>query len=96
MTQSADWSATPTHITIGHGGAQLAQQAEQAVQGFSDPTAPNWAFGDLAGSQCNLALVRLYGGTWTAQPPPYARCSTCPPRTAATASSCRRCASVKL
>lgn len=47
---------------LGHGDAQLAAQAEQAVQGFSDPSAPNWAFGDLAGSQCGLALVRLFGG----------------------------------
>ncbi|WP_330172460.1 hypothetical protein OG875_01945 [Streptomyces sp. NBC_01498] len=27
---------------------------------FSDPEFPGWAFGDLAGSQCNLALVRLF------------------------------------
>lgn len=47
---------------LGHGDAQLAAQAELAVQGFSDPTAPSWVFGDLAGSQCDLALVRLYGG----------------------------------
>ncbi|MEU1693524.1 hypothetical protein ABZ590_19135 [Streptomyces hirsutus] len=47
---------------LGHGGAQLAAQAEQAVQGFSDPSAPTWAFGDLAGSQCDLALIRLFGG----------------------------------
>ncbi|GHF21807.1 hypothetical protein GCM10018789_59780 [Streptomyces werraensis] len=53
--------AVEAEAVLGHGGAQLAQQAkkaEQAVQGFSDPTAPNWAFGDLASSQCNLALVR--------------------------------------
>ncbi|MEV6590963.1 hypothetical protein [Streptomyces acidicola] len=47
---------------LGHGGAQLAAQAEQAVQGYSDPTSENWAFGDLAGSQCDLALVRLFNG----------------------------------
>jgi hypothetical protein len=47
---------------LGNGGVQLAAQAEEAVQGFSDPTAPDWAFGDLAGSQCDLALVRLYSG----------------------------------
>lgn len=45
---------------LGHGGVQLAAQAEQAVQGFSDPTDANWAFGDLAGSQCNLSLIRLF------------------------------------
>jgi hypothetical protein len=45
---------------LGHGSAQLAAQAEEAVQGFSDPNDPDWAFGDLAGSQCDLALVRLY------------------------------------
>jgi hypothetical protein len=47
---------------LGHGDAALATQAELAVQGFSDPDAPSWAFGDLAGSQCDLALVRLNGG----------------------------------
>ncbi|MFC5218838.1 hypothetical protein [Streptomyces coerulescens] len=47
---------------LGHGDERLAAQAEQAVQGFSDPRSPNWAFGDLAGSQCDLALIRLFGG----------------------------------
>lgn len=47
---------------LGHGDADLAAQAELAVQGFSDPTNPNWAFGDLAGAQCNLALVLLHSG----------------------------------
>ncbi|GGX69101.1 hypothetical protein GCM10010358_24350 [Streptomyces minutiscleroticus] len=47
---------------LGHGNPQLAAQAEQAVQDFSDPSAPNWAFGDLAGSQCDLALIRLFSG----------------------------------
>jgi hypothetical protein len=47
---------------LGHGDAQLVAQAEQAVQGFSDPSAPNWAFGDLAGSRCDLALIRLFSG----------------------------------
>jgi hypothetical protein len=47
---------------LGHGDDRLAAQAEEAVRGFSDPTAPNWAFGDLAGAQCDLALVRLFSG----------------------------------
>ncbi|MEV0530073.1 hypothetical protein AB0I66_42375 [Streptomyces sp. NPDC050439] len=47
---------------LGQGGEQLLAQAEEAVRGFSDPNAPNWAFGDLAGAQCDLALVRLFGG----------------------------------
>lgn len=47
---------------LGQSGEQLAAQAEEAVLGFSDPSAPNWAFGDLAGAQCDLALVRLFGG----------------------------------
>lgn len=45
---------------LGHGGEQLAAQAEEAVEAFGDPNAPHWAFGDLAGAQCDLALVRLY------------------------------------
>ncbi|OKJ90964.1 hypothetical protein AMK31_04045 [Streptomyces sp. TSRI0107] len=47
---------------LGHGDGQLATMAEIAVAGFSDPSAPNWAFGDLAGAQCDLALVRLFSG----------------------------------
>ncbi|MFM9697865.1 hypothetical protein [Streptomyces europaeiscabiei] len=47
---------------LGQGNAELAAEAEQAVQGFSDPSSPNWAFGDLAGSQCDLALIRLFSG----------------------------------
>ncbi|MFJ1735492.1 hypothetical protein [Streptomyces sp. NPDC088254] len=47
---------------LGHGDAELALQAERAVQGFSDRENPNWAFGDLAGAQCNQALVLLYSG----------------------------------
>lgn len=47
---------------LGHGDPQLVAQAERAVQGFSNPSAPSWAFGDLAGAQCDLALVRLFGG----------------------------------
>ncbi|MER6678145.1 hypothetical protein [Streptomyces sp. NPDC000983] len=49
-------------VLLGHGGAQLAAQAEEAVDAFADPHARDWAFGDLAGAQCDLALVRLYGG----------------------------------
>jgi hypothetical protein len=51
-----------SEVLLGHGDAQLATQADQAVRGFNDPDDPSWAFGDLAGSQCNLALVRLYSG----------------------------------
>jgi hypothetical protein len=47
---------------LGHGNAKLAAQAEQAVQGFSNPDSPNWAFGDLAGTQCDLSLIRLFSG----------------------------------
>ncbi len=47
---------------LGHGDADLTVQAELAVQGFSDRENPNWAFGDLAGAQCNQALVLLYSG----------------------------------
>ncbi|CAM5253250.1 hypothetical protein [Streptomyces griseomycini] len=54
--------AVEAEVLLGHGDARLAAQAEQAVQGFSDPSSPSWAFGDLAGSRCDLALVRLFGG----------------------------------
>ncbi|MBV9026546.1 MAG: hypothetical protein JO362_22745 [Streptomycetaceae bacterium] len=51
-----------SEVLLGHGDTQIAAQAEEAVRGFSDPNDAAWAFGDLAGSQCNLALVRLYSG----------------------------------
>ncbi|MFF1600800.1 hypothetical protein ACFVYV_25380 [Streptomyces mirabilis] len=54
--------AVESEALLGHGDAQLAAQAERAVQGFSDPNSPNWAFGDLAGSQCDLSLIRLFSG----------------------------------
>ncbi|MEU1299029.1 hypothetical protein [Streptomyces shenzhenensis] len=54
--------AVESEVLLGHGDARLAAQAEQAVLGFSDPSSPNWAFGDLAGSQCDLALIRLFSG----------------------------------
>ncbi|WP_345942411.1 hypothetical protein [Streptomyces sp. SID2888] len=47
---------------LGNGGVQLTAQAEEAVLGFSDRGSPTWAFGDLAGSQCDLALIRLFSG----------------------------------
>ncbi|MEV2256520.1 hypothetical protein AB0I94_39295 [Streptomyces sp. NPDC050147] len=47
---------------LGQGGEQLSAQAEEAVMGFRDPSAPSWAFGDLAGARCDLALVRLFSG----------------------------------
>jgi hypothetical protein len=49
-------------VLLGLGDARITAQAEAAVRGFSDPGAPHWAFGDQAGSQCNLALVRLHAG----------------------------------
>ncbi|MFJ4007386.1 hypothetical protein ACIPWL_28565 [Streptomyces sp. NPDC090023] len=47
---------------LGNGSAETLDLAERAVEGFSDPTAASWAFGDLAGAQCDLALVRLFSG----------------------------------
>ncbi|MHA7956339.1 hypothetical protein ACX9I7_01085 [Streptomyces sp. L500] len=51
-----------SEVLLGNGSTQIAALAEQAVHGFSDPDAPDWAFGDLAGAQCNLALTRLHSG----------------------------------
>ncbi|MFE5970288.1 hypothetical protein [Streptomyces sp. NPDC056463] len=47
---------------LGRGDEPLARQAEEAVEGFSNEEAPDWAFGDLAGARCNLSLVRLHNG----------------------------------
>ncbi|MEU2248146.1 hypothetical protein [Streptomyces sp. NPDC019224] len=54
--------AVESEVLLGNGDARVIAQAEQAVQGFSDPSSPTWAFGDLAGAQCDLALARLFGG----------------------------------
>ncbi|MGW2911273.1 hypothetical protein ACWC9X_12585 [Streptomyces asoensis] len=51
-----------SQVLLGNGGPQLIALAEEAVSGFSNPDAPTWAFGDLAGSQCDLALARLVSG----------------------------------
>ncbi|MER5780237.1 hypothetical protein ABT104_00700 [Streptomyces mobaraensis] len=51
-----------SEVLLGNGDARIAALAEEAVHRFSDPQAPDWAFGDLAGAQCNLALTRLHGG----------------------------------
>lgn len=48
-------------VLQGQGDARVVTAAEEAVRGFSNPSDPTWAFGDQAGAQCNLALVRLYG-----------------------------------
>ncbi|MEN8656102.1 hypothetical protein ABCR94_37410 [Streptomyces sp. 21So2-11] len=53
--------AVEAAVLLGQGDARVASAAEEAVRGFSDPSDPNWAFGDQAGAQCNLALVRLFG-----------------------------------
>ncbi|MDT3398129.1 hypothetical protein RKE29_16015 [Streptomyces sp. B1866] len=50
------------NVLLGDSSADLIRRAEQAVQGFSNPDDPNWAFGDEAGSRSNLALARLYTG----------------------------------
>ncbi|MER5299709.1 hypothetical protein ABT039_09645 [Streptomyces lasiicapitis] len=49
-------------VLLGWGNAQIAAEAEEAVHGYSNRDDPAWAFGDLAGSRCNLALVHLHGG----------------------------------
>ncbi|BCL26183.1 hypothetical protein [Streptomyces aurantiacus] len=40
-----------TEALLGNGDPRLAAQAEDAVNSFSDPDTPFWAFGDLAGAQ---------------------------------------------
>lgn len=54
--------AVESHVLLGHGDARTARQAERAVEIFSNPDAPHWAFGDQAGAHCNLALIRLHAG----------------------------------
>jgi hypothetical protein len=39
-----------------------AAYAAQAVGAYADPSAPEWAFGDSAGSSADLAVARIYQG----------------------------------
>lgn len=52
--------AVETEVLLKNGDARITARAEEAVRAFRDTSAPHWAFGDQAGSECNLALVRLY------------------------------------
>ncbi|MET9735846.1 hypothetical protein ABZZ79_36050 [Streptomyces sp. NPDC006458] len=61
-TEKQIYYTVEAEALLGHGDASLTSQAELAVQGFSNPEDPNWAFGDLAGAQCNHALVLLHSG----------------------------------
>ncbi|WP_405797936.1 hypothetical protein [Streptomyces sp. NBC_01506] len=51
-----------SEVLLNNGGTELVERAQLAVEGFSDPDADDWAFGDLAGAQCALGLARLHGG----------------------------------
>lgn len=51
-----------TEVLLRNGTAVTTFQAEEAVRAFSDASTDHWAFGDQAGAECNLALVRLYAG----------------------------------
>ena len=51
-----------SHVLLGESTPRITEQATAAVEAFSNTVAPYWAFGDQAGSHCNLALVRLHGG----------------------------------
>jgi hypothetical protein len=60
-SQKQLYYAVEAHVLLGHGDARTTAQAERAAEVFSDPDTPHWAFGDQAGAQCNLALIRLHG-----------------------------------
>lgn len=49
-----------TDVLLGQSTESTVPDAERAVQAFTDPTAPHWAFGDEAGARCNLATLRLH------------------------------------
>lgn len=45
------------------GQSQAAKDyATQAVEAYADPTGQDWAFGDQAGSHCDLAVARIHSG----------------------------------
>jgi hypothetical protein len=41
---------------------QAQDYARQAVTAYQDPNSPEWAFGDEAGSRCDLAVARIAAG----------------------------------
>jgi hypothetical protein len=41
---------------------QAQDYAAQAVAAYADPSSPEWAFGDAAGSRCDLAVARVAVG----------------------------------
>lgn len=43
-------------------GVSTVAQAERAVAAYADPLDPDWAFGDAAGSRCDLAIGRARAG----------------------------------
>ncbi|MER5490077.1 hypothetical protein [Streptomyces sp. NPDC002490] len=49
-------------VLLGRGDDRLSAEAARAVREFSDSGSAHWAFGDLAGAQCNHALTHLYAG----------------------------------
>lgn len=61
-SEKQQYYAVEAEVHLGRGTTDLIARAEGAVEGFSDPNTEAWAFGDLAGSQCNLALVHLSSG----------------------------------
>lgn len=42
--------------------AEGERYSEQAVAAYADPASPDWAFGDQAGSRCDLAIARISSG----------------------------------
>ncbi|MFG2227684.1 hypothetical protein [Streptomyces sp. NPDC048644] len=55
-------------LEVAVGGVGAAAEGDVRAGGpagvdtFSDTESPDWAFGDQAGAQCNLALSRLHSG----------------------------------
>lgn len=54
--------AVEAEVLLGHGDDRLSAQAAEAVNAFSDSGSAHWAFGDLAGAQCNHALTFVHAG----------------------------------
>jgi hypothetical protein len=54
--------AAEAEVLTGDGSASVEQHAEEAVRAYHEAPAEEWAFGDQAGAQTNLALARLASG----------------------------------
>ncbi|MEU2592989.1 hypothetical protein ABZ649_04585 [Streptomyces albidoflavus] len=57
-----DYYTAESRVLLGLHDQETAERADAAAAAYHDRSTDHWAFGDEAGSQCNVAIVRLNGG----------------------------------